>query len=99
MHDLQFVFATSFKSAGVVENIAFVTFEHEFVLDVVLATLQAGSSRSAVTDDNGMPNLCCWNELNLLDDEINKSAIRNANAPAGEFPMDHARACTSLDSR
>jgi hypothetical protein len=55
LHDLQLVFTTGFKSARVVENIAFATFEHKFILNLVLATLQAGSSRSAVTDAMACP--------------------------------------------
>ena len=44
LYSLQLVFTTRLKSAGVVENIALVVREDEFVVDVVLATLQAGFS-------------------------------------------------------
>jgi hypothetical protein len=49
LHDVQLIFTASLKSARVVENITFMTTEYDFVLDVVLATLQAGFSRSAFT--------------------------------------------------
>ena len=40
LNDVQFVFATRLKSAGVVENIARMVREDEFVVDLVFATLQ-----------------------------------------------------------
>jgi hypothetical protein len=43
-----------------------------------------------------LPNLCCGVECNLLKNEI-KSAIRNENIPAREFPLDHVY--ISLDCR
>ena len=52
LHKLQLVFASSLESTGVVENITGVICEDEFVLDVVLATLQVGFLQSAVTDKN-----------------------------------------------
>jgi hypothetical protein len=39
LNNLQLFHPACFKSAGVVENISFITREDEFVLDVVLATL------------------------------------------------------------
>jgi len=44
LYGLQLVFTARLKSTGVVENIAIVVREDEFVVDVVLATLQAGLS-------------------------------------------------------
>jgi hypothetical protein len=52
LDNFQLVFTTGFKSAGVVENVTGVVRENEFVLDVMHATLEAGSSSSAVTDEN-----------------------------------------------
>ena len=52
LHSLQLVFAASLEATRVVENITFMTWKIDFVLDVMLATLRAGSSRSAVTDKN-----------------------------------------------
>jgi hypothetical protein len=40
LNNLQFIYAARLKSAGVVENIAIVIREDEFVVDVVLTTLQ-----------------------------------------------------------
>jgi hypothetical protein len=39
LHELQLVYTSSFKPAGVVEDIAFVICKDEFVLDAVKATL------------------------------------------------------------
>jgi len=44
LYHLQLVFTAGLKSTGVVENIAVMVREDEFVVDVVLATLQAGFS-------------------------------------------------------
>jgi len=44
LYSLQLVFTARLESTGVVENIAFMVREDEFVVDVVLATLQAGFS-------------------------------------------------------
>jgi hypothetical protein len=52
LHSLQLVFAASLEATRVVENIAFMIRKDDFVLDVMLATLRAGSSPSAVTDKN-----------------------------------------------
>lgn len=46
LHGFQFGFAACFESAGVMENIAVVTREDEFVIDIMLATLQAISFTS-----------------------------------------------------
>jgi hypothetical protein len=50
--NFQLVFTAGFKSTGVVENITGVVRENEFVLDVMHATLKAGSSGSAITNKN-----------------------------------------------
>ena len=42
LYSLQFVFTARLKSVGVVENVAIMVCEDEFVIDVVLATLHAG---------------------------------------------------------
>jgi hypothetical protein len=47
LHCLQLVFAARLESTGVVENISLVIRKDKFVLDVVQAALEAGSSRSA----------------------------------------------------
>jgi hypothetical protein len=67
LNDLQFVFTAGFESAGIVENITVVVSEDEFVLDVMHATLQAESSRSAATNGNliSLPDLYRGVELNL----------------------------------
>jgi len=44
LDSLQFVFTARLKSAGVVENVSIVVREDEFILNVVMATLSAGSS-------------------------------------------------------
>ena len=44
LHRIQLVFTAGLKSTGVVENIAIVVCEDEFIVDVVLATLQEGFS-------------------------------------------------------
>ncbi len=44
LHDLQLIFTTRLKSTGVVENITIVSFENEFVIDMMEATLQPRSS-------------------------------------------------------
>jgi hypothetical protein len=49
-HDLQLLIVPGLKSSGVVENITIELWEGNFVLDVVLATLRVGSSRSAIGD-------------------------------------------------
>ena len=61
LHNLQLSSISSLESAGVVENITGVVCEDEFVLDVVLATLQVESSQSIVTDNNKpvQPLLLC----------------------------------------
>jgi hypothetical protein len=39
LHDLQFLVATGFESAGIVKNVTAMIGEDKFILDVVLATL------------------------------------------------------------
>jgi hypothetical protein len=51
-NNFQLLCIAGFKSAGVVEKITSVVCENEFVLDVMLATLRARSSESAVTNKN-----------------------------------------------
>jgi|SRR6266850_188877 len=52
LHNPQLFLTARLKSARVVENVTVVLREYELVFDVVQATLQAASSRSAVTDKN-----------------------------------------------
>jgi hypothetical protein len=52
LHNPELIFTAGLKSAGVVENITVMVREDKFVFDVMFATLQAGSSPSAVTDKN-----------------------------------------------
>jgi len=44
LHDLQLRLTTRLESAGVVENIAIMSFENDFVIDMMEATLQPRSS-------------------------------------------------------
>jgi hypothetical protein len=44
LHGLQLVFTACLKSTGVVENISLMIRKGDFVLDVVQAALQAGTS-------------------------------------------------------
>jgi hypothetical protein len=48
----QLVFTARLKSARVMENVAFVVCEDEFVVDIVLSPLKAGFSLFAITDNN-----------------------------------------------
>jgi len=52
LHGLQLFFTACLESAGVVENISLTIREDDFVLHIVQATLQAGSSISAVSNKN-----------------------------------------------
>jgi hypothetical protein len=52
LHGLQLAFAASLEATRVMENITFMAWKDYFVLDVMLATLHTGSSRSVVTDKN-----------------------------------------------
>jgi hypothetical protein len=45
LHDLQLFFTAGLESTGVMENISLMIREDDFVLDVVQATLQEGTSR------------------------------------------------------
>jgi hypothetical protein len=47
LYDLQLIIIAGFKSAGIMENVTAVICEDELVLDIVPATLQAGTSQSA----------------------------------------------------
>ena len=44
LYNLQLAFTARLKSAGVMENVAIMVRKDEFVVNVVLATLQAGLS-------------------------------------------------------
>ena len=44
LYNVQLVFTTRLKSTGVMKNVAVMVREDEFIVDVVLATLQAGLS-------------------------------------------------------
>jgi hypothetical protein len=52
LHDVQLSFIPGLESSGVVENITTVVCEGDFILDVVQTTLQVGSSRSAIADED-----------------------------------------------
>jgi len=52
LYGLQLVFTACLESTGVVENIASMVHEDEFVVDVVLTTLQAGFLIPAIADNN-----------------------------------------------
>jgi len=51
-NNLYFDIASTLKAAGVVENITVVVCDDDFVVDIMQATLLAGCSRSAVTNNN-----------------------------------------------
>src|SRR6267142_2374674 len=51
-NNLQLVFASILKTAGVMENVTVVVGEDEFVLDVMQATLHEGRPRSVITCTN-----------------------------------------------
>ena len=59
LYNLQLVFTPRLKSAGVMENIATMVCEDEFVVDIVVATLRGGLSRSAIAD-NSKPTKPLW---------------------------------------
>ena len=63
LYSLQLALTACLESAGVVENIAIVVCEDEFVVDVVLATLQAGLSRSAIADNTTPVKPLLWGRV------------------------------------
>ena len=63
LYSLQLIFTARLKSAGVVENVAIMVREDEFVVDAVLATLQAGISRLAVTNNNEPVKPLLWGRV------------------------------------
>ena len=96
LHNLQLGFTSSLESTRVMENIAGVICEDEFVLDVVLATLQVGSFQSAVTDKNKpvRPRLL----LRVVPGQNLRSKVttRNENVPSRDFPIHGDQACRPL---
>jgi hypothetical protein len=60
LYSLQLIFTARLKTAGVVEDIAFVVGEDEFVIDVVFSTLQAGIPSSAVAKNNTLVTPLSW---------------------------------------
>jgi len=52
LYGLQLVFAACLEPTGVVENIAVMVREDEFVVDVVLTTLHAGFLIPVIADNN-----------------------------------------------
>jgi hypothetical protein len=63
LYGLQLVFTACLESAGVVENVAFMVREDEFVVDIVLSTLQAGFSLSAIADGNRPVKPLLWSRV------------------------------------
>ena len=63
LDSLQLVFTACLKSAGVVENVAIVIHEDEFVVNLVLATLQAGISFSAIAENNKPVKPLLWGRI------------------------------------
>jgi len=63
LDSLQLVVTASLKSAGVVENVSVVVREDEFILDVVMPTLSAGSLLSAVSDKNMAIEPLLWGRV------------------------------------
>jgi hypothetical protein len=51
LNDPQLVYTAGLKSSGIMEDTAVVVREDEFILDVMHATLQVGSSRSVITNN------------------------------------------------
>jgi len=51
LNNLQLAFTTSLKATGVVENVTIVVCEDEFVVDVMLATLEAGMLRLTISSN------------------------------------------------
>jgi hypothetical protein len=74
LHDLQFLIATSLKSAGVVEHVAVMIGEHKFILDVVLATLSEDQEqpKRSTSDANIDGRL----ELNLGESKTGLAGLR-----------------------
>ena len=63
LHGLQLVFTACLKSAGVVENVACMVREDEFVVNIVLSTLQAAFSLSAIADGNNRVKPLLWDRV------------------------------------
>ena len=62
-YSIQFVFTSRLKSAGVVENIACMVREDEFVIDIVVSTLQAGLSLSAIANEDELAEPLLWSRV------------------------------------
>ena len=60
LYSIQFFFTARLKSAGVVENIACMVREDEFVIDIVGSTLQAGFSLTVITNDDELAEPPLW---------------------------------------
>jgi len=63
LYSLQLIFTPCLKSAGVMENVAIVVREDEFVVDLVLATLQAGISFSAIAENTKPVKPLLWGRI------------------------------------
>ena len=63
LYSIQFVFTARLKSAGVVENIACMVREDEFVIDIVVSTLQAGFSLTAIANDDELAEPLLWSRV------------------------------------
>ena len=63
LHGLQLVFTACLKSAGVVENVACMVREDEFVVDIVLSTLQVAFSLSTIAGGNKYVKPLLWDRV------------------------------------
>src|SRR6266850_439531 len=75
-NNLQLVFASSLKTAGVMENVTVVVGEDELVLDCMQATLHAGCSQSAVSHKNKPAQPPLWGG-------VQPGQIMSLNVPLG----------------
>jgi len=63
LDSLQLVFTACLESAGVVENVSIVVREDKFILNVVMATLSAGSLLLAVSAKNMAIEPLLWGRV------------------------------------
>src|SRR6267142_4275699 len=75
-NNLYFHFTSSLKAAGVVENVTVAVCDDDFVVDVMQATLLAGCSRSAVTNNNEPAQPPLWGR-------VLPASIMSLNVPLG----------------
>jgi hypothetical protein len=93
LHDLQFLVATGFESAGIVKNVTAMIGEDKFILDVVLATL---------SKDQAQPKRCTRDtnvngrvKSNLLTPLVNGWTVRSVAHSLQDGGL--ASVCTSYN--